>query len=300
MIHKYQNGNYTVEIDDVTGTKIRTTEEDKFISAYPESIDCSITYKCNGGCDFCYMGCTENGKHANLNSDYINNVFLPSLQPYTELALNGNDLSHPQLCTFLQKLKEHNVIANITVNQKHFIECHDLLYKLYNNKLIHGIGVSLTEPNLKLITLMQKIPSTVLHVIAGVLSPKDIIALSYHDLKLLILGYKRKGRGNNYYVENAESVNSNIDYLKEILPSLINQGAFNLISFDNLALDQLSVRLIMSEEQWEEFYMGNDGDFTYYCDLVNMTYAKDSLTKQNYDICNKSVIEMFKSLKELS
>lgn len=297
MIHKYINGNYTVEIDDVTGTKVRYTDEGDFISEFPESMDCNITYRCNGGCSFCYEGCTENGKHADLDSDYINNVFIPSLHPYTELALNGNDLTHPQLINFLTKLKSHNIIANLTVNQKHFMQNLELLYDLYNKNLIHGLGVSLVSPSLKFITEIQRFPSAVIHVIAGIFSQEDIIALRYHNLKILILGYKRKGRGNNYYVDNAETINSNLDYLKKVLPYLIRMGSFSVISFDNLAIEQLAIRLMMSEEKWNEFYMGRDGDFTMYIDLVNNTYARDSLIKQNYPIDNKSVPEMFSNIK---
>ena len=299
MVHKYTNGNYTVEIDDITGTKTRYTEGNDFMSEFPESIDCTITYKCsNNICEFCYAGCTENGKHADLNSDYINNVFIPSLHPYTELALNGNDLTHPQLIDFLIKLKSHNIIANLTVNQKHFMQNLGLLHDLYNKNLIHGLGVSLVTPSQEFITEIKKFPSAVIHVIAGIFSQEDIKALRYHNLKLLILGYKRKGRGNNYYVDNAEVINSNIDYLKKILPYLIRMGSFSLISFDNLAIEQLAIRLMMSEEKWEEFYMGKDGEFTMYIDLVNNTYARDSLVKQNYPIDNKTVPEMFKVIKE--
>ena len=91
----YINGNVLVKIDTETGTKIRYTKDDAFMPMFPESIDCTITYKCDGHCNFCYMNCTESGKHANLESDYVKNIFVPSLRPYTELAINGNDLSHP-------------------------------------------------------------------------------------------------------------------------------------------------------------------------------------------------------------
>ena len=53
----------------------------------------------------CYEGCSLNGKHADLFSpDYY--PLLDSLHPYTEMALNGNDLSHPQLDEFLYFLKD--------------------------------------------------------------------------------------------------------------------------------------------------------------------------------------------------
>ena len=296
MIHKYVNGNYTVEINDATGTKTRWTEEDRFISKFPESIDCTITYKCDGECKFCYANCTSTGKHADLDSDYINNVFIPSLKPYTEIALNGNDLSHPQLYSFLQKLKDHDVIANITVNQKHFLANLDYLHRLYDNKLIHGLGVSLTDPNLRLVAELQKFPTAVLHVVAGVVTTGQLNKLKNHGIKLLILGYKDKGRGVEFYKENAENVSNNIKMVRTLLPTYIKDG-FDVISFDNLAIEQLHVKDLMTESEWNEFYMGDDGQFTFFVDLVNKTFAKDSLTDAHFAIDNRSIDDMFDIIK---
>ena len=41
----------------------------------------------------CYQGCTPKGEHADLR----NVKFFDTLHPYTELALTGNHLSHPDL-----------------------------------------------------------------------------------------------------------------------------------------------------------------------------------------------------------
>ena len=92
----YKNGNYVVCISD-DGTKIRSTKDDEFIPDFAENCDVKITDKCDGRCPFCYEGCTENGKHADLFSY----KFIETLHPHTELALNGNDLSHPQIEDFL-------------------------------------------------------------------------------------------------------------------------------------------------------------------------------------------------------
>ena len=55
----YKNGNYNVRLL-ADGTKIRETNEDEFIPAFAENCDCKITDKCDGGCPFCYEGCTPN------------------------------------------------------------------------------------------------------------------------------------------------------------------------------------------------------------------------------------------------
>ena len=61
------------------------------------------------------------------------------------MALNGNDLTHPQLREFLEYLKSKKVIANITVNQRHFLKKFDFIKELVENKLIYGVGVSLSD-----------------------------------------------------------------------------------------------------------------------------------------------------------
>ena len=52
IIGRYKNGNYQVTIFS-DGTKIRETDDDKFIPAFSESCDLKITDKCDGGCAFC-------------------------------------------------------------------------------------------------------------------------------------------------------------------------------------------------------------------------------------------------------
>ena len=56
---------------------------------------------------------------------------------------------------------------------------------------------------------------------------------------------------------------------------------FKVISFDNLAIEQLDVKRLIPEEQWEEFYMGSDSEFTFYIDMVDGTFGKNSLAPEN-------------------
>ena len=124
--HIYKNGNYIVIFDTDDGTKERITKADKFVAEFPESIDLSVTTVCDGGCEFCYQGCTPDGEHA----DILTHVFLRTLRPYTELAINGNDLSHPDLVEFLHMMKEKNIIVNMTVRQTHFMRKFDFIKQL--------------------------------------------------------------------------------------------------------------------------------------------------------------------------
>jgi hypothetical protein len=53
---------------------------------------------------------------------------------------------------------------------------------------------------------------------------------------------------------------------------------------------------MVSEEVWNKHFMGNDGIFTYYIDLVNGYFAKNSTSPIHYPLMN-SVDEMFQFLQ---
>ena len=48
------------------------------------------------------------------------------------------------------------------------------------------------------------------------------------------------------------------------------------MSFDCLAVEQLDIQSQVDEETWKSNYMGDDGKFTMYVDLVNCMFAKSS------------------------
>ena len=69
-----------------------------------------------------------------------------------------------------------------------------------------------------------------------------------------------------------------------------------MVSFDNLALKQLPVREQMSDEDWEKFYMGDDGQFTMYIDAVKREFAKNSTSTERWPITG-DIAEMFGVVK---
>ena len=289
----YKNGNYIVTILN-DGTKIRQTKDDEFIPAFAENCDVKITDKCSQNCPFCYEGCTKSGKHGDL----FKYKFIETLHPYTELALNGNDLDHPDLIKFLEFLKKKKVFANITVNQSQFINNFELIKQLSNNKLVYGVGVSLQHANEELISYMSEIPNTVLHTINGILTKEDIESLSNHDLKILILGYKELQRGVSYQNSHLDVINANKKYVYDNLEDILSK--FKVVSFDNLAIEQLDVKRVVDEKDWDEFYMGDDGGFTFYIDMVKGEFSKNSIAKDRYPIADKTVDEMFRFIKSIS
>ena len=275
LIGRYTNGNIRTAIFS-DGTKIRETEDDEFLPAFAENMDIKISNYCDMGCKFCHEGSSINGKHG----DILNQKFIDTLHSYQEVAIGGGDAtSHPDLLPFLRKLKERKVIANMTVNQHHFEQKQDLIKQLVDEKLIYGIGVSLINPTKEFIRLVQQYPNAIIHVINGILSPADIQALSDQNLKLLILGYKHLRRGNEWYEADKSNIETKQKWLKENIGDIIDR--FKVVSFDNLSIEQLDVRRLMSDEEWNEFYMGDDGNFTYFIDMVEQKFAKSSTAPMN-------------------
>ena len=288
LIGFYKNGNFTTKIFS-DGTKVRETKDNIFVPAFAENMDIKITNCCDMGCKFCHEGSTIDGKHG----DILNAKFVDTLHPYQEVALGGGDVtSHPDLIPFLHRLKKRKVIANITVNQKHFEEKQDLIKRLVDEKLVYGIGVSIVNPTDSFISLVKKYPNAVIHVINGILTESDVEKLADNNLKMLILGYKQLRRGNDYFSVNQKAIYQKHNWLVRNLPDIINR--FNTVSFDNLAIEQLDVQRLLTKEEWDEFYMGDDGTMTYYIDMVEQKFAQSSTApfEERYDLLD-SVDEMF-------
>lgn len=289
----YKNGNYVVCIKD-DGTKIRRTDGDEFIPQFAENVDVKITSACRVGCPFCYENCTKDGRHADL----FGYPFIYSLHPYTEMALNGNDMNHPDLERFLVFLRERRVYANMTVNQLQFMANYDRLVEYVSRRLVHGIGISYHHHDEAFINRATAMPNAVIHVINGLLTYQDITNQRGRGLKLLILGYKDLGRGQDYLKENGSAVSGHQQMLYDYLPTMIDEGWFSLVSFDNLAIEQLQVKRLLSEGEWQEFYMGDDGSYTFYIDMVDGTFARNSLSQERFLIGGKSIDKMFKIVRK--
>ena len=292
LIGTYINGNYKTTIYS-DGTRIRETEEDEFIPAFAENCDIKITDSCNMGCSFCHEGSTPDGKHG----DILNPKFLSTLHPYQEIAVGGVSVfEHPDLIPFLENLKKQKVIANITVHQVHFMQNLELIRKMIKEKLVYGIGVSVSAPTEDMIRALKSVPNTVCHVINGIWNERIAEMMADKNLKVLILGYKELRRGNDYLSTYDKIINKNKKWLYDNLSELLKK--FKLISFDNLAIEQLEVKRLLSNEKWEEFYQGDDGTSTFYIDAINQKFARSSTAdfEKRYDIRDLTMDEMFKKI----
>ena len=293
LLGQYKNGNYQISIFD-DGTRIRETHADDFTTDFAENIDLKICNRCDRGCRFCHEGSTPDG----ILGDILSEPFLNTLHSYQEVAIGGGNIfEHPDLILFLERLKEKQVIANITLNQSHFEKEKIMVKYLIEQKLVYGVGISLESPTEEFIYEVKKYSNAVVHVINGILEPSDMETLADNRLKLLILGFKRKRRGETWYQNNNTEIATKQEWLKDHLEEYLSR--FQVVSFDNLALEQLEVKRLLGNEVWEEIYAGDDGTHTFYIDMAERKYAESSMADEGnrYDLLD-SVDEMFVKIRK--
>ena len=226
----------------------------------------------------------------------MNAEFIDKLRPGTEMAIGGGAVTgHPDLIPFLKKLKSIGVIPSITVNQREYKDNFDLVNRLVEEKLIYGLGVSFTSFDDEFWdNVIKNNPNLVVHLIAGIHGGDVFDYFANKGVKILILGYKDFGRGHDLLEKAGAIIQVQIDWLKNNLQNLLSK--YTVISFDNLAIEQLDVKSVLTDEQWKEFYQGNDGTHTMYVDLVKKQFAKTSTSTERYPLLS-NIDDMFKIIK---
>tara|TARA_R110000772_G_scaffold2410_4_gene8617 strand:- start:80677 stop:81567 length:891 start_codon:yes stop_codon:yes gene_type:complete len=285
----YQNGNTTISIDK-DGTKTREYFGNPEL-IFPESMDLKITNYCDlsNYCKWCHENSDKNGQHADLDKAFL---LLKDLPAGVELAIGGgNPLEHPNLIEFLVNVKGQGLIANITINQLHIKRFFSMIKYLIEEDLVSGIGISYSgkhiEETKKLLRLSDNI---VFHLIIGINTLDQMQEIhdihSYHKAKVLLLGYKQFRKGKDYF---SSEITSNIEQWYMRLPIYFKTM---IIAFDNLSIKQLNLKRYFTDISWSKFFMGDDGSHTFYIDMVNEKFSKNSTSDEKFDILNTTK-EMF-------
>lgn len=291
VLGEYRNGGYEVTIHD-DGSKLRRQISDT-PPEFPESMDVKITNACDLGCLYCHESSVPSGKHASVSQLL---TALDGLPAGVEIAVGGgNPLAYPEMFSLLTGLRERGLIANITVNGTHLFQDDyaDLLRKLRSERWVHGVGLTYsTGVMCNLQNLLDE--NTVVHFVAGVHDPQDVFTVPLRPRKVLILGYKRFGRGVAY----APQTERNLERWRYWIPSILSHPN-NLTSFDNLALEQLRIRELVPADVWERSYMGGDGSHTMYLDAVKMEFAVSS-TSPRIPLVDLTIREAFQVVRGLA
>lgn len=293
LLDIYKNGNAKIMLFD-DGTRVIDYPDDEKLNVdFPLSMDCKITNRCPMGCPMCHEKSTPDGNHG----DIMNAEFINKLHKGTEMAIGGGAVtSHPDLVPFLEKLKEIGVRPSITVHQKEYERNEELVNYLIENELIYGLGVSFSIKNDDLwFYKLLKYKNTVVHLINGIHGKEVFDYFANKGVKILILGYKDFGRGHDFLnTEMGKIIEEKMTWLNQNLKDYINK--FDVVSFDNLAIEQLDVKNILSENQWDEFYQGDDGTATMYVDLVKKQFAKTSTSSERFSLLD-NIEDMFNTIR---
>ena len=309
----YRNGTYIVNVNSY-GTK--TYKGREFIAEFPDSLDIKITEQCQHKCPFCHEMSKLTGKHGDLKELLFK---LKGLPEGVELAIGGgNALLHPELEDFLKQIKDHFRVA-LTVHWKDIIDesSRNKIKNLEETGLINSLGISIADTKLNELKdatennkeLMDFLPRSsyetpvVFHIIPGVTKTKTFRKLlwdSFHFSKILILGFKQFGRASKKDLPEKE-----FKEWKELIREFQRTaGEFvrmnKTIAFDNLAIEQLEVKEIFSEDYWNEHYLGDEFTHSMYVDACKREYGQTSRSpyseRKSWDDY-ETVIDYFKNNK---
>ncbi|MBD2201584.1 hypothetical protein H6G33_09515 [Calothrix sp. FACHB-1219] len=272
LLKRYQNGNVLVSLYK-DGTR-HLEYEGTLELEYPLNIDITVSSRCSNGidprtgkaiCSYCHVSARRDG----VEGDYkvLKKRLLP-LPRGIELAIAVNEFTK-RLMEFLEWANEIGFVVNLTVNQIHLPKYKGYINWLINQDIVKGLGISYRkgyESNNVLFLLEYE--NTVLHCIAGLDNINTILESPYN--KVLILGYKNLGLGKEFYDLDPLSIERNIREWQMWLPKLFGK---KIVSFDNLAIEQLNVKRFFSKRSWEVFYQMEE---SIYIDTVEGIYSPSS------------------------
>lgn len=270
---QYQNGGYQVAIH-ADGTKIRTEVDAALPPVLPEQMDLKLTDWCDAGCAWCHEKSTPKGRHGDVDRAL---ALLRQLPAGVEVAIGGGDpLSHPDFERFVRGLRAQGLVPSVTVNGRHFERHRETLERLTGEGQLFGVGVSFSKEH-----GLPKwdYPHMVLHLIAGVDHP-SVLDEAKQRMKVLLLGYKRFGRGAKLFELRTQEVQ---DALAAWYRELFVVAQHHHLSFDNLAIEQLNPqRLFKDLAAYQRQYMGPEGQFSMYIDAVTETFALSSYSAERF------------------
>lgn len=289
IIHKYVNGNCDIEIYE-DGTRVISTDDDFLSLEYPLNVDIRVSTYCSFGvgkdgkavCSFCHESASKMGREC----DYSQlTKALEGLPRGMELAIGCNELTEG-LEAFIRSVG-HKFVINLTVNQGHIPKFASRIVKMQEDKVVWGVGVSFRG------FLGWKIPDcivnndlTVMHVIAGIDKIRSVLDLRKRGIrKILVLGEKDFGF-NQYRVDlNSKSHQEWRKRFKDLFTT------FDVVSFDNLALEQLPVKEVFSEEQWNTLYQFEE---SFYIDAVAGHFKTSSRVAPFVDWNSISAVDYYR------
>jgi len=278
MIVEYTNGNAVVSVL-LDGTRTVTWVDNELKLDYPLNIDirvqsgCPLGYNKNTGksvCHFCHESATVDGDECDYTE--LKSV-LAEIPAGIELAIGCNQYSE-QLWEFLHWAKECGFICNLTVNQLTIASMRKHIQHLIDNQLIYGLGVSFRA--ITAFIPFTEYDNMVVHVIAGIDDFSAVKGLSTIGVKkILILGEKDFGFNLGKVDLTSRSHKQWLWYVNELFK------LFDVVAFDNLALEQLKIKRFIPDDLWKSSYQH---EHSFYINAVDKYFSPSSRNehKSNY------------------
>jgi hypothetical protein len=285
----YNNGNALVKLYE-DGTRV-IQYEDTLQLDYPLNIDIRASTACSFGlnpktgeafCTFCHESATTDGTECDYKSLQEKLIGLPK---GIELAIGANQIT-VELCGFLHWCKSQDYIVNLTINQGHIKRDETTIKSLIEMNLIKGLGISYRSSlNWRIPQFVLDYEHTVIHVIAGIDSIEDVLLLKDKGVKkVLVLGEKNFGFNEGKVDLTTRSHREWYWWIAKLF------STFDIVSFDNLALEQLNIKRFFSDESWEVF---NQGEHSFYINAVDKYFAPSSRSNLKTDWNSLTIKEYF-------
>lgn len=308
VISRYKNGNYLVILysDGTKKYRMINPEDTEFKSEFPDSIDIKITNKCSNGCPYCHEKSCANGEDGDLLKIQSN---ILSQLPHVgiELAIGGgNPLEYSDLYRLLL-ISQGKFNCRITVKATDFVKNAKRISNWMNDELLGAVGISIESIG-DLQYVLNSIYDTyssdwgeqlVFHIIVGIFPIEDIQEMLTYVKKVLILGFKQWGRAENTKI-NQEVLNEWKTVIRRIRYDSISENDTSkyyhpdaILSFDNLALEQLDLKTAMLESEWSSVYMGDEFSHSMYVDAVKGEFGETSRSPERTSWDNINIIDYF-------
>lgn len=281
-VAKYDNEyQYWTLFDRNTGFKMRCilneNGEQRYTpkrSSTPDLVDVSVTNFCNSGCQFCYMGSTKDGNHAEL-AELQHIISTLSHHETFEIAFGGGEpTQYPDFIELLKYTRSKHIVPNFTTKNLEWLK---------NNigDIAHTIGscaVSVQHATeikrIKTITDFYSLSKDKIcaQIVVGAYESyifesivKECIE---HQVPLTLLGFKTTGRGQTYKKKPCD------DWFDIVKKHIKNQSYYK-IGIDT-ALVQQYEDLLKKEGVPDWLYHKDEGKFSWYVNAADKTMGKSS------------------------
>jgi hypothetical protein len=289
----WQNGNATVTTER-NGTRSVMWDGDLKLE-YPLNVDIRVSTQCEFGrnpktgkavCSFCHESAVTDGTEC----DY--GLLLQILTPLpagVELAIGMNQYTD-NFHAFLGQCKLRGWIVNVTINQGHLKKWGKQLALMIDEGVVAGVGVSF-RPNMAVLdSPIVTLPNTVVHVIAGIDDFDRVSSLADSGVKkLLVLGEKDFG------FNKGKVIISSPNHLKWKWKIHTLFSLFDVVSFDNLALQQLNVKRFFTDKDWATFYQG---EHSFYINAAEGYFSPSSRSPQRVSANTTNIVDYFHTLSK--